>query len=192
MRQPGTEHLRILVASRRQDRAESTATRVAALGHDVIAGETDLLEAGTVAAGEWPELVLVEVGRGSTQALEVVAQVAGSATCPVIIVTDEADPALAREAAARGAFACVTHREPELWQAAIEIARRRFADYRRLATAFERRAVIERAKGILMERHSVDERRAFEVLRSHARDANQRLVDVAASILDGHALLPRS
>ena len=39
----------------------------------------------------------------------------------------------------------------------------------RLETALERRALIERAKGILMERHNVDERAAFERLREHAR-----------------------
>ena len=47
--------------------------------------------------------------------------------------------------------------------------------------ALERRAVIERAKGILMERHGVDEREAFELLRDHARSSNRRVVDVAQS-----------
>ena len=60
-----------------------------------------------------------------------------------------------------------------------------------LESALERRAVIERAKGILMERHSVDEREAFELLRDHARASSRRVVDVAQSVLDGHALLPR-
>jgi response regulator NasT len=50
--------------------------------------------------------------------------------------------------------------------------------------------VIERAKGILMERHSVDDRRAFELLRDHSRSGGRRVVDVAQSVLDGHALLP--
>jgi response regulator NasT len=52
--------------------------------------------------------------------------------------------------------------------------------------------VIERAKGILMERHSVDDRAAFELLRDHARSGNRRVVDVAQAVLEGHALLPKS
>ena len=52
--------------------------------------------------------------------------------------------------------------------------------------------MIERAKGILMERHTLDERGAFELLRDHARSSSRRVVDVAQSVLDGHALLPRS
>ena len=59
-----------------------------------------------------------------------------------------------------------------------------------LESALERRAVIERAKGILMERHSVDDRRAFELLRDHSRAGGRRVIDVAQSVLDGHALLP--
>jgi hypothetical protein len=45
---------------------------------------------------------------------------------------------------------------------------RRFAEYHDLEGAFGRRAVTERAKGILMERHSID----------------------ANAAVDGHALLP--
>jgi ANTAR domain len=52
-------------------------------------------------------------------------------------------------------------------------------------------AVTERAKGILMERHSVGEAAAFDMLRAHARTSNRKLVDVAAAVVDGHALLPK-
>ena len=51
--------------------------------------------------------------------------------------------------------------------------------------------VIERAKAILMERHTIDERAAFELLRDHARSSGRRVVDVAQTVLDGHSLLPR-
>ena len=51
-----------------------------------------------------------------------------------------------------------------------------------LESALERRAVIERAKGILMERHAVDERDAFELLRDHARAHSARVVDVAHAV----------
>ena len=60
-----------------------------------------------------------------------------------------------------------------------------------LEGAFGRRALAERAKGILMERHSIDEATAFAMLRDHSRDANRKLVDVAAAIVDGHRLLPK-
>jgi hypothetical protein len=42
-----------------------------------------------------------------------------------------------------------------------------------------------------MERHSIDEPAAFEMLREHARSTNRKLVDVASAVVDGHRLLPK-
>jgi hypothetical protein len=73
----------------------------------------------------------------------------------------------------------------------IDIVLRRFAEYHDLEGAFGRRAITERAKGILMERHSIDEMATFEMLRDHARGANRKLIDIAAAVVDGHPLLPK-
>jgi ANTAR domain-containing protein len=73
----------------------------------------------------------------------------------------------------------------------IAIVLRRFGEYSQLEGAFGRRATIERAKGILMERHSVGEDEAFALLRDQAREVNRKLDDIAAAVVDGHALLPK-
>ena len=67
---------------------------------------------------------------------------------------------------------------------------RRFAEFQNLEGAFGRRALIERAKGILMERHSTNENQAFEMLRTHTRTSNRKLIDIAAAVVDDHTLLP--
>ena len=87
-------------------------------------------------------------------------------------------------------FAYITDSNPEQLQDSIEIALRRFAEFQSLEGAFGRRALIERAKGILMERHDTSEDHAFEMLRSHSRSANRRLVDIAAAVVEGRSLLP--
>jgi AmiR/NasT family two-component response regulator len=69
---------------------------------------------------------------------------------------------------------------------------RRFTEYHDLEGAFGRRALTERAKGILMERHSVGEEAAFAMLREESRTANRKLVDIATAVVDGHQLLPRT
>jgi response regulator NasT len=66
-----------------------------------------------------------------------------------------------------------------------------FSEYHDLEDAFGRRAISERANGTLMERHSIDEPAAFELLREHARSTNRKLVDVASAVVDGHRLLPK-
>jgi response regulator NasT len=95
-----------------------------------------------------------------------------------------------REASKRGVFAYMTDAD-EHWQNSIDIVLRRFAEYHDLEGAFGRRAVTERAKGILMERHSVDEADAFAMLRDDARANNRKLIDVANAVVDGHRLLPK-
>jgi AmiR/NasT family two-component response regulator len=87
-------------------------------------------------------------------------------------------------------FAYITDGDPDKLQSAIEIALRRFAEFQSLEGAFGRRAVIERAKGILMERHDINEDHAFELLRTHARSSNRRLADIANAVVDGRRLLP--
>lgn len=76
------------------------------------------------------------------------------------------------------------------WQSSIDIVLRRFAEFQDLEGAFGRPALIERAKGILMERHSIDEDAAFEMLRDASRASNRKLDDLASAVVDGHRLLP--
>ena len=189
-----TEHLRVLIANERRDRLALVAPIVAALGHEVIAREIDVDEVGPVTARERPDVALVGLGESSHHALELIEKIVQEAFCPVILLIHEPNPGFVREASRRGIFAYITDGEgddaPE-WQSSIDIVLRRFAEYHDLQGAFGRRAVTERAKGILMERHSVDEEVAFELLRSHARTTNRKLVDIAGAVVDGHQLLPR-
>ena len=69
-----------------------------------------------------------------------------------------------REASKRGVFAYINDSEVDDWRSSIDIVLRRFAEYQDLEGAFGHSALTERAKGILMERHSVDEAAAFEML----------------------------
>ena len=113
------------------------------------------------------------------------------AACPVIVLIHAPDPDFVREASKRGVFAYITDGDADALQNNIDIVLRRFAEYHDLEGAFGRRATIERAKGILMERHSVDDTTAFDMLRHQSRTANRKLVDIAAAVVDGHPLLPK-
>ena len=43
-----------------------------------------------------------------------------------------------------------------------------------------------------MERHSLDEKRAFELLRDEARRSNRKIIEVAEAVTMSLNLLPRS
>jgi AmiR/NasT family two-component response regulator len=189
-----TDHLRVLIANERRDRLALVAPIVAALGHEVIAREIDVDEVGPVTARERPDVALVGLGESSEHALILIEKIVQEASCPVILLLHEANPSFVREASKRGIFAYITDGESDdasEWQSSIDIVLRRFTEYHDLEGAFGRRAVTERAKGILMERHSVDEGVAFEMLRDHSRASNRKLLDIAAAVVDGHALLPK-
>ncbi len=187
-----TDHLRVLIANERKDRLALVAPIVAALGHEVIAREIRVEDVGPVTARERPDVALVRLGESSDHALELIDKIVREAACPVIALLHASNPEFVMEASKRGVFAYITDREGEDWQSSIDIVLRRFAEYQDLAGAFGRRAVTERAKGILMERHSIDEAQAFERLRAHARDSNRKLIDVATAVVDSHRLLPAS
>ena len=186
-----TEHLRVLIANERKDRLALVAPIVAALGHVVIAREIEVEDVAAVTARERPDVALVGLGESSEHALQMVEKIVQEATCPVIALIHAPDPDFVREASKRGVFAYITDAEAMDWQSSIDIVLRRFTEYHDLEGAFGRRAVTERAKGILMERHSIDEPTAFEMLREHARSTNRKLVDVASAVTDGHRLLPK-
>jgi AmiR/NasT family two-component response regulator len=186
-----TEHLRVLIANERKDRLALVAPIVAALGHEVIAREIDVADVGAATARERPDVALVGLGQSSAHALGLVEKIVHEAACPVIALLHAPDPAFVREASKRGVFAYITDADQTDWQSSIDIVLRRFAEYQDLEGAFGRRAITERAKGILMERHSVDEARAFEMLRDQSRSANRKLVDIATAVVDGHRLLPK-
>jgi response regulator NasT len=185
-----TDHLRVLVANEREDRIALVTTLVAGLGHTVIAGSTDVTEVGALTASEHPDVALVGLGDSSTHALELIDRIVREADCPVIAVLEGHDTAFVDEAAKRGVFAYIEDGTPDELQSALEITLRRFAEYHNLQGAFGRRALTERAKGILMERNQIDERQAFMLLRDHARNSGHKLLHVAQAVLDGHLLLP--
>jgi response regulator NasT len=189
-----TDHLRVLIANERRDRLALVAPIVAELGHEVIARSIDVNEVGAVTARERPDVALVGLGESSEHALVLIEKIVQEASCPVILLIHEPNPAFVREASKRGIFAYITDGESEEgpeWQSSIDIVLRRFAEFHDLEGAFGRRAVTERAKGILMERHAVGEDAAFAMLREHSRASNRKLIDIAGAVVDGHALLPK-
>jgi response regulator NasT len=144
-----------------------------------------------VTARERPDVALVGLGESSQHALDLIDQIVREAACPVIALLHSPDPAFVEEASKRGVFAHISDADVEDWQSSINIVLRRFAEYHELQGAFGRRALIERAKGILMERHSIDENTAFEMLRERSRTDNRKLIDLATAVVDGHRLLPK-
>jgi AmiR/NasT family two-component response regulator len=191
--------LKVLLADEDEGALRITASLVRDLGHEVSEMAIGVQQAAEVIARDDPDLSIVVVYESDHTALELIEEITEYARGPVIAILEKEDPEFVGSAAERGIDAFAREGMAESIQSAIEVAVRRHGERRRLAeqvqrleSALERRAVIERAKGILMERHSVSERDAFDRLRDHARSRNRTVVDVAASVAEGHALLPKA
>jgi response regulator NasT len=189
--------LRVLLADEDRDALERLGDTLAELGHNVTPFAVSVREAAEIIAREDPDLTIVAVHDDDEHALELIGEAVEFASGPVIAQVPGGDTDFVAKAAERGIAAWVESTTPNAVQAAIEVAMRRYRDEQRLwekveqlQSALERRALIERAKGILMERHAVDDRGAFELLREQARSSSRRVLDVAQAVLEGHALLP--
>ena len=187
---PDPVSLRVLLASERVDHMELVAGIVRSLGHQVIATEIDVSKVGALTVRERPDVALVARGESTDHALELIGRIVHASTCPVIAVLSGRDRGFIESASQRGIFAYTVDSDAEALQAALDITLCRFSEYQLLQDAFGRRALIERAKGIVMERHQIAEPAAFELLRHHSREHGRKLIEVSQSIVDGHTLLP--
>ena len=181
--------LRVLIANERPDRLAVLTGFLTQLGHVVAAAGVSAADIGDATRRERPDVALVALGESSEHALDMIGKIVHEAACPVIALLHGSDPQFLNEAARRGIFAHITDDDPEQLQSTLDIVLERFAEYHNLEGAFARRATIERAKGILMATHSIDDEQAFDMLRSHSQQSGRKLLDVAEAVVQSHRLL---
>ena len=176
-------HLRVLVADERQKYLETVSTAVRELGHEVIAHEVEIAKVGQATIEHRPDVAVVALHEDTRHALDLISEIVDEATCPVMALADGASREFVAEAAQRGVFAYLDSTDETELQGAIDVALQRYRQYRKLLSAFDRRARIERAKGMLMERHGLDEDEAFERIRREARSTRRPLIEVVDELL---------
>ncbi len=167
-------------------------------GHEVCAEAKDGVEAVELARAEQPDVAVLDVKMPRLDGIEAARRILDERPIPIVMLTAYGQDELVARAVEAGVFGYLVKpfREQDLVPA-IRTARARHDELAALreeadslAEALAARKTIERAKGILMERHGVDERQAFELLRQQARRSNRRVIDLALAVADGHALLP--
>ena len=193
-----TTGLRILAADENESTLRTIDALLAGLGHTVMAHAVSVAQAAEHIAREDPDISVVVVHHDDAHALNLIEEINEYARGPIIALLGAHDSDFVRSAAERGIDAFARAQFDDEVQGAIELAMKRHTEraclteqVEQLESALERRGTIERAKGILMERHGIDERAAFELMREHARRSNKRVLELAHAVADGHALLPK-
>lgn len=144
-----------------------------------------------------PDMVIVDAESQARDTLEHVVMATRDARRPIVLFTNDDDTSQVGAAIAAGVSAyVVAGLAPERIRPVLDVAlarfmheenlRRELADAR---TQLSERKVIDKAKGILMTRHSLSEEMAYSRLRKTAMDRGMKLADVAQRIVDVADLL---
>jgi len=144
-----------------------------------------------------PDMIIVDAESAARDALEHVVMATRDERRPIVMFTNDEDTSHVRDAVAAGVSAyIVAGLAPERIRPILDVAMARFqheqALRRELADAkseLQERKVVERAKGLLMQRQGLTEPQAYEKLRKTAMDKGLKVSDVAQRILDVSDLL---
>jgi response regulator NasT len=187
---------RVVAADEVEERLRCLVQLLRQAAYDVAAAETDLDAVRRAIDEVSADLAVVSVHARPSHALQLIELINDTAACPIVLLLENEDPAIVREAVERGLDAYATSHTVEALRAAIALARTRFEELealgrqvRDLQAGAARRALIEQAKGVLMERHGIDEGEAYQRLRQHARSQRTSLQEVARAVLRARGLL---
>ncbi len=183
--------LRIAVADDELDMRDYFQQILPLLGHEVIAIAQDGRELVEQCRLLRPDLVITDIKMPDMDGIDAAAQIYRNGPVPVILVSAYHDAEIIRRAEADHILAYLVKpiKQSDL-EPVIAIAMRRFEQFQALRKeaadlkqALEDRKVIEKAKGLLMKKASLDEHDAFRRLQRLASDKNKKLIDVAQMIL---------
>ena len=160
-----------------------------------VASETRTLAGARQAAQEVvPELLVTDIKLPDGSGLDLVQELWDEARTPAVIVTGYADLELQRRAEECGGFAyLIKPVSADELAASVRLAWARARDQlalrgrvAALQDTIESRKVIERAKGLLMEREGVTEEAAYLRLQRHSRDTNTPMDAVAHAVIESY------
>lgn len=189
--------LRILVIDEDPMRAEALEDALRAAGYETV-GVVDPREDVVAKMRELaPDLIIVDMESPSRDTLEDMRRITEERPRPIVMFVDQSDEQAIAEAMRAGISAYVIDGlNPRRVKPILDVAVARFVEYQKLRAELEQtridladRKVIERAKGLLMESRGLSEDQAHKLLRKLAMDQNQRLVEIARSILTLSQLL---
>lgn len=183
---------RILIADDEAIRLMALKRQLATLGMDVVAEATTGRQAVALARDTAPDLAILDIKMPELDGIEAARAITRARPIPIILLTAYSDQGLIERAAAAGVFAYLVKPvgEEDLLPA-ILTARTRFREFQELrgevaslGDALEARKVIERAKGMLMDRFRLSEAEAFRRMQIQSQRENKRLVEIARALIE--------
>jgi response regulator NasT len=191
------EVLKAVIAEDEQLTRTIVRARLEKLGHIVVAEAGDGLAAVEAARQHRPDVIIMDIKMPVMDGIEAARQIISEVPCAILFLSSFGEQELVEQAGEAGGLAYLIKpfRKEDL-APALEIAVRRFRqlsaqsrEIEHLKDTLETRKLIERAKGILMDRHHMSEEEAFKRIHFQARNQNKKMREIAQSIITAADLM---
>jgi AmiR/NasT family two-component response regulator len=184
--------VRLLIADDEALTRMGLRTMLVEMGHTITGAAADGVTALRLACETRPDLAILDIKMPGMDGLDVAEAIAGECPLPVVMLTAYSERDLVERAAATEtvqAYLVKPIRETDL-APTIELAAARFAEWQALRQeaadrqeALESRAVVARAKRLLLQRDGLTEREGFLKIQHRARRERRTMRQVAEEIL---------
>ena len=189
--------LRVMLIDRRQERSSDLAEGLQSCGYDVVLRPGVCADLASEVAALRPDVIIIDLESPDRDVLEDMRRLGEGQPRPIVMFVDESDGESIRTAVRAGVAAYVVKgASPERVRSVLEVAIARFEEHQALRrelslarSTLEQRKVIERAKGVVMDRRGFSEQQAYAAMRRMAMEQNMKIYDVARRILDMKDLL---
>lgn len=190
--------IRVMIVDENAERAARIETSLRDNGCEVVASLMGRADLQATINETQPDVIVIDMECPDRDTLEDMSRISQHQPRPTVMFVDRSDSESIRAAVQAGVSAYVVGGlSPERVRPVLEVAIARFTEFQALRrelenarSSLEERKVIERAKGILMQRRGLDEDAAFRLLRKMAMDRKARLAAIAREVVAAAELLP--
>lgn len=167
-------------------------------GYEIVAEAGDGESAVRLAGEHRPDLVVLDIKMPGLDGLSAAKRISEERLGPVLILTAFSQKDLVERAAQAGAMGYLVKpfQKGDLIPA-IELAMARYGEMQALESEvadlserLETRKLVDRAKGVLMDRYNMREADAFRFLQKTAMDRRLAMVEVARRVVEGEVEAP--
>ncbi len=189
--------LKCIIAEDEQRTRAIIRARLEKLGHQVLAEAENGVQAIELVRLHRPDIIIMDIKMPEMDGLEAARNIVTQWPCAILFLSSFNEEELVEQAGDAGALAYLTKpfRKEDLGPA-VQIAVQRFKQIQaqskeidQLKETIETRKLIERAKGILMDRHNMSEEEAFKRIHYQARNQNKKMREIAQSIITASDLI---
>lgn len=165
-------------------------------GYEVVGEAADGQTAIELARKLKPDVIIMDIRMPNLDGIEAAKILTQEDIAPIIFLTAYSDKELVEKAKEVGVIAYIVKpfKESDLFPA-IEIAIARFKEFQllrkevaNLKDALETRKLVDRAKGLLMDREGLKEHEAFRLIQKASMDKRKPMKEIAQAIILAYEL----